>query len=183
MALTTTNGMSIDDLSAAPNGPGLAQQLGNQVDAFYGGSVANAAALPASGKFAGQRVWLVDVKSHAIWTGSAWDYDTAWVVPTLGSSWTSFDAGAAFDNPAYCRKGGVVHLKGAIKGGTSGTAFTLPTGMRPLKRRAFASIASAGSISADIRIESTGALAVAFYGTSATNAFVSLDNIRFIAEQ
>lgn len=72
MALLTTNGMSIDDLTAAPNGPGLVQQLGNQVDQFYGSSVANAAALPASGKFLGQMMFVTDVRELATWDGIIW---------------------------------------------------------------------------------------------------------------
>ena len=100
MALTTTNGMSIDGLDAAPNGPGLVQQLGNQVDQFYGGNVASAGALPASGKFPGQRVWLVDVKGWAEWNGTAWVADTAWTTASLSNSWTAFDDGSTWFVPA-----------------------------------------------------------------------------------
>lgn len=93
MALLTQNGMSIDDLTTTPNGPGLVQQLGNQVDQLYGGSVANAAALPASGKFAGQRVWLVDSKSFAEWNGTAWVKPTLTAV-TYQAGWSTFGAGS-----------------------------------------------------------------------------------------
>lgn len=68
----TTNGMEVDDLGDAPNGPALALNLGNQVDAFYGGSVANFAALPASGEFTGQRIYLEDPDTFAVWTATAW---------------------------------------------------------------------------------------------------------------
>lgn len=78
MALTTTNGMTIDGLDAAPNGPGLVQQLGNQIDEWYGKVVANAAALPASGRFSGQRIWLTDVSSHAVWNAAKSTWDGYW---------------------------------------------------------------------------------------------------------
>jgi hypothetical protein len=92
MALTTTNGMSIDDLGGAPNGPGLVQQLGNQVDDFYGKSVANAAALPAAGKFAGQRLWMVDVEEHATWNGTAWTWPTTWAATATDTNITGTSA-------------------------------------------------------------------------------------------
>lgn len=107
---------------------------------------------------------------------------TMWTVATLGSSWVSFDGGTTFDIPAYGITGGEVFCKGAMKDGTTGgTAFTLPAGMRPLKRRLFLCIANAGW--ADVRVEPTGAVYVNGYATGAGPAIVSLDNIRFPAEQ
>lgn len=181
MALTTTNGMSIDDLSTAPNGPGLAQQLGNQVDAFYGGNVANAAALPASGKFPGQRVWLVDVKSHAVWDGAAWKYDTAWVTPTLGGSWVPFDGGTTYNSPQYKRRNGEVILRGVMKSGT-GNPFTLPAGFRPLLQQQFAVVSNTGQ-SARIDVQANGVVAIIGYSTGASNSSLALNGIRFDAEQ
>ena len=78
----TTNGMDVDDLGDAPNGPALALSLGNQIDAFYGGAVANAAALPALGDFPGQRKFITDTKEVATWNGTAWTGYTVAFTPT-----------------------------------------------------------------------------------------------------
>lgn len=129
--VSAPNGMVIiDDLTAAPNGPGIVKQLADQVDEFYGKSYANAAALPASGKFPGQRVWLVDVKGWGVWNGSAWITDTAWQTTgfTLGSGWTLGTAGLAVkraNGDAYLQ---VEVNKGSFSAGE--TAFTIPAGFR-----------------------------------------------------
>lgn len=108
---------------------------------------------------------------------------TAWVAPTLGSSWVSFDGGATFAVPSYCLKAGEVILKGAMKSGTTGTVFTLPAGMRPLKMTSFLVVGDGGSQTAQVRIAANGAVTVPFFGTGSANTFVSLDGIRFLAEQ
>jgi hypothetical protein len=89
MPITTSNGMTVvDDLGSRPDGPGIIQQLGNEVDAFYGSKVATAADLPGSGEFAGQRVWLVDVKRHATWNGSAWSIPQSYEVVATSTNVT-----------------------------------------------------------------------------------------------
>ena len=54
-----------------------------------------------------------------------------WNAPSLINSWVNY--GGAYDTAGYyIDPYGVVHLKGALKTGTSGTvAFVLPTGYRP----------------------------------------------------
>jgi hypothetical protein len=176
MSLQTTSGMTIDGLEVQPNGPGLVQQLGNQVDEFYGKNVANAAALPASGKFAGQRIWLVDVKSHAVWDGSAWKYDTAWTTATLTSSWVAF--GAPFDTPAYRSKNGKTEFRGVVKSGTLGNAIlTLPTPLRPAGGKDKMLLTNADVGAARLQISGAGVLTVQAYLASGANGFVSLDSI------
>lgn len=64
---TTTNGMEFADLNEAPNGPAALLQLGNEVDAFYGKKVANVAALPVTGDLPGQRVYVEDIDTVAVW--------------------------------------------------------------------------------------------------------------------
>jgi hypothetical protein len=178
----TTNGLPFPVITDDNNPPADIQALAEAVDNTYGGKVASAGALPTSGLFPGQRIWLVDVKGWAEWSGTAWNSDTAWVQPTLGNSWASFDGGATLDIPAYCRVDGVVWLKGAMKDGT-GAAFTLPVGMRPLKVRSFTSTAASGAQTADVRVSPSGVVTVPFFGTGATNGVVSLDSVRFLAEQ
>lgn len=160
MALTTTNGMSVDGLDAAPNGPGLAQQLGNQVDEFYGKSVANAAALPVSGKYAGQRVWLIDVKSHAVWTGTGWDYDirpgTTGI--TYGSGFTTIAEGSKVG-----RVEGMVTLHIAAQKATIGSSDQIISLSAPFRPAAGETYRISGSFNASPRyatITSTGAVVI-----------------------
>ncbi|MET0886294.1 MAG: H-type lectin domain-containing protein [Mycetocola sp.] len=58
----------------------------------YGKSAANFAALPAAGEFPGHRIWLVDIKGFALWTGAAWVVDkprTGQVIQTPPASATT----------------------------------------------------------------------------------------------
>jgi hypothetical protein len=183
MSLQTTNGMAIDDTSAAPNGPGLVQQLGNQVDAFYGSNVASAANLPASGKFAGQSVWLVDVKGWGVWDGSKWVTDTAWITAPLAFDATSYRA------PQYRRWNGKTEVRGVIKNAaaTTGVIFTLPATFRPggtgsTGTEQFITISGASG-SARIDVSPSGAATVIAYGTNGSGTSVSLTGITFAAEQ
>lgn len=89
--LPTTNGMQISDYSAAPSLPDFSLELGNQVDEFYGKSVANFGALPTSGNFLGQQIWVVDLRAFAVWTGAGlWIVDT----PRRGAATLSVTTGA-----------------------------------------------------------------------------------------
>lgn len=79
---TTTNGLPVPDLTDDNNPPADLLALGNAVDAFYGGAVANAAALPALGDFPGQRKFITDTKEVATWNGTAWTGYTVAFTPT-----------------------------------------------------------------------------------------------------
>lgn len=85
--MASTNGMVFDDLSDAPNGPALADLIGNQVDLFYGAKVANVAALPATG-FPGQRKYVEDIDAVAWWDDktSAWHGFWKSYTPTIGGT-------------------------------------------------------------------------------------------------
>lgn len=108
--------------------------------------------------------------------------DSGWIIPTLGNSWTSFDAGAVYAVPQYRLLNGVVWLHGAMKGGTLSTAaFTLPVGMRPLKTTQFSN--GSNGFTCQFTILASGAVEVTAYGSGGSNAFVSLDGAPFIAEQ
>jgi hypothetical protein len=104
------------------------------------------------------------------------------ITAALLNGWVSFDGGTTFSIPSYTIIGGEVVLKGAMKSGSAGVAaFQLPVGYRPLKTESYLCPANAGW--ADIRVAATGDVTVQFYSTGASNAIVSLNNIRFIAEQ
>lgn len=70
--MASTNGLPVPALSSANNPPADFLALANAVDAAYGGSVANWAALPATGNFAGKKLWVTDIKVVATWNGTAW---------------------------------------------------------------------------------------------------------------
>ena len=92
---TTTNGMPVPDLGDSNNPPADFLALGNAVDAFYGGAVANAAALPALGDFPGQRKFITDTKEVATWNGTAWTGYTVAFTPTHACFTLAFDGNRA----------------------------------------------------------------------------------------
>lgn len=114
---TSTNGLPVPDLSDDNNPPADLLALANAVDAAYGRNVANFAALPAAGSFAGQRIWLVDVKQFAIWDGAAWKY-------SLGT-WVACAAISPFTSNAYVRKEGTRVTMAGYVARASGSATTL----------------------------------------------------------
>lgn len=151
-----------------------------------------AAANTAGANVAGNVVYLTAPTTNGYvaglfsYLGGAWTPladDTGWTVATLSNSWVSYDGGAVFEVPSYRRKNGLTFLKGIMKSGTTGTTvLTLPAGMRPSKSRQFVINAGGGAATAIIQITNAGVLSVLGYGTSATNANVSLE-LSFIAEQ
>lgn len=60
-----------------------------------------------------------------------------WVYPTLTSPWTNY--GSTYGNARYCRRGGIVHVQGLVRGGAvNGLIFQLPEGFRPSQQLMFA---------------------------------------------
>jgi len=102
-------------------------------------------------------------------------------VPTLGSSWVSYDGGATFSLPNYRLMYGAVWCGGFMKSGALGVVFTLPAGMRPLKTLYFDTIANAGVT--QMSVSANGDVRVLSYLAGGTNASVSLNGIQFPAEQ
>jgi len=99
-----------------------------------------------------------------------------WVGATLTNSWTNFLAGTAL--AAYRKVGDVVELRGTVKSGTFGAPiFTLPDGHRPPLQEIFYVHASPGGARLDVT--PGGAVQVAAYVSSGTNALVSLAGVRF----
>jgi len=68
----TPNGLPSPAPGEQADGPDAFQDLAIAVDAAYGGKVDNAGVLPTAGTFPGQRIWMLDVRAFAVWTGSAW---------------------------------------------------------------------------------------------------------------
>lgn len=111
--------------------------------------------------------------------GDLWIDNTtpAWTAPTLTNSWVNY--GDIFTTAGYYKDAlGIIHLKGLVKSGTTSNAiFTLPTGYRPSQVAMFTVVAGPGV--ARIDISTNGAVYVAAYMASGTNAYVSLDGITF----
>lgn len=106
--------------------------------------------------------------------------DIPWTAATLTGGWVNF--GAPYPAASYCRKDGIVYVKGLVKSGTVGnTVFTLPVGMRPSADRAIACVSAAGSGSATTFV-AVRASDGAVYFQVANNTYAGLDNIVFPAE-
>lgn len=104
--------------------------------------------------------------------------DTGWITPTLTGGWEHFDGSGA---PAqYRRKGGVVYLRGLLRGGSGGaTAFQLPPGFRGawLRGNSHWPVVNTDGYGF-CRVWSDGQVAPAAPGT-----YVDIGSISFIAEQ
>jgi lysophospholipase L1-like esterase len=109
---------------------------------------------------------------------------TPWQLATLLNSWVNFDAaGTGFYEPAFMKdETGRVWLRGLAKSGTIGTnaIFKLPPGFRPGMQMHIttASNAAGGTIGV-IEILPDGTVRAPVGNT----AYVSFDNISFLAEQ
>lgn len=114
--------------------------------------------------------------------GRVQDY---WKDLTLTSSWVRYNT--SFPAPAWrLESDGRVALRGLMKSGLTGANnlfATLPypelgpDGVAPTSGMIAIGIASAGAYSARIDIFPDGGMAVVALGTTATNAYVSLDNL------
>jgi len=107
--------------------------------------------------------------------------NSSWITPTLINGWVWY--GSPFATPGYTKSSdGIVSLKGLIRSGTvtAGTPiFTLPVGYRPSSRQLM------GSVSADLdfRIDVDPSGVVYLQGGNISASWVSLDTVRFLAEQ
>lgn len=123
------------------------------------------------------------VKSGAGWGPVDVPDDTGWIALTLLNGWVNFDTAAGgLATAAYRRVNGVVYLRGTIKNGslTSGTAlFVLPEGFRPASMLRFMLLSNVAIAVA--HLSNTGS--IVFSGAAPSNASLSLDTIRFVAEQ
>ena len=101
--------------------------------------------------------------------------DTGWIAPTLLNGWVNYDTGSQWEQAGYRMIGGVVYLRGLVKGGSLQTQiFILPTQYRPRRRLIFASVA--GNLFGRIDVIATGEI---YWYAGGTNEYVSLSGISY----
>jgi hypothetical protein len=120
---------------------------------------------------------LYDVDTATV-TADVTGYD--WAAPSLLNSWVNF--GSPFHDAQYCRRGGVVRIRGVVKLGTistgsTGNIFVLPAGFRPTAEMIFTTLANNGI--ARVELLTDGSVRA---NAMASNAYLSLDNISFIVD-
>ena len=105
----------------------------------------------------------------------------AWQTASLGNGWVNY--GGTFATAAYMKDSlGFVHLKGAVKSGTTtvGTVlFTLPAGYRPAQDNYYPGISSTAGNSGSFQIAPNGGV----LAISVNSGFFSFGNATFKAEQ
>ncbi len=104
--------------------------------------------------------------------------DESWQIPTLQNGWINYEAGYI---TARYRKlsSGLVVLSGLVKSGATGVPiFNLPSGYRPTANLIFPAVTSPNAIGRVDVVPSGDVL-----GRSVDPGWVSLDGIRFYAEQ
>lgn len=81
---TTPNGLDYPELGNSANVPGYIQELAQDVDARYGPTVANVAALAGiSDPFAGMAVWVTTPGDRYVYDGTDWE-------PSGLGAWTAY---------------------------------------------------------------------------------------------
>jgi len=97
---------------------------------------------------------------------------------TLQNGWASYNDGTT--SPAVRKISGIVHLEGAITGGTLPQAFTLPAGFRPA-HTVWVSVDTSGANRGHIEISPHGQVIVFAEGDIWSNAalLTSLDGVSF----
>lgn len=113
-------------------------------------------------------------------TGHEWKNVGAAGQPAFQNSWVNYDAaGTGFEEAGFCKRGGIVYLKGLVKSGTISTTapiFTLPLGYRPKNTRLFGTISNSAIGRIDIQPDGD------VIPVTGSNAWISLDGISFPAE-
>jgi hypothetical protein len=94
---------------------------------------------------------------------------------TLQNSWTTYPGSAA---AAARIVGGVVHLRGAIRNGTTSTLFTLPAGFQPTVEQ-HVPINLCGNTPGRLHVFPSGVVSVEG-GLSSAQCFTSLDGAKFV---
>ena len=95
----------------------------------------------------------------------------------LQNGWHNYTDGTV--NAAVRKISGIVHLEGAIAGGTSPLAFTLPAGFRPA-HNVYVSVDMNGANRGHVLIDSNGQVTVFAEGSpSVASSFTSLDGVSF----
>jgi hypothetical protein len=111
-------------------------------------------------------------------TGAAAAAQPAWTAPSLLNSWVNYSA--AYSAAGYFKDTlGIVHIRGLVKSGTSGTAvmFTLPVGYRPEYQSIFPASMNPDVFS-EIQITTGGNV---FANPTGSTTWTCLDGITFRA--
>ncbi|WP_268623808.1 hypothetical protein [Paenibacillus alvei] len=111
-----------------------------------------------------------------------------WITPTLLNAWKPYNDG--YQSPRYRKdEQGVVYLEGLMKGGSttqSTNLFVLPPGFRPKGTLIFNVIGvEPEGVPRGIRVDVTagGRVIITQNDSNYTNAYLSINNISFLAEQ
>lgn len=101
----------------------------------------------------------------------------AFIAPSLLNGFYNY--GGGFGTVGYFKdKNGIVHIKGLVSGGSTGTdIFTLPTGYRPSGNLIFMQLAN--NAIARIDVQSDGSV---YYSSGQSGVFLTLSGISFRAE-
>jgi hypothetical protein len=148
-------------------------------------------ALASYGPVAGDNVWVYRNGSDLFAVGAlgdGWHLIGAAGEPAFQNSWTNY--GGTWGPARFKKIGGEVILQGLVAGGTNGAVgFTLPAGYRPGydelfegRNGRFAGAGGTGYEGASRKnVLTTGA--VVLNAENAYNTYVTLNGIRFVAEQ
>ena len=131
----------------------------------------------SSAKLADTAVTTVKLANNAV-TAAKIETQQLWVTPAMQNSWTNYDT--TYNPPGYFKDSlGIVHLRGLIKNGTNTLIFTLPVGYRPYLRILINTITASNNF---CRLDITPDGQV-IAGAGYSNAWMSLENIHFKADQ
>lgn len=156
---------------------------GQKASVYIEGNLVATPGIPSLGTYAprtGDKVLILSIGrsgANPVILGPINTNINVWITPTMQNGWTNYDTN--YSLPRYYKDAsGHVQLKGMIKNGTMTTAaFTLPAGFRPLERLLMPSVSNNAIGRVDIL--PTGQV----QPQAGINAWITLDGIRFKAEQ
>lgn len=129
-----------------------------------------------------------DIECIRWWDGkseSGWHYVGRAGEPAFQSSWVNYQdpwvAPGIWLPARFCRRNGITHIEGLVKGGTAGVIFTIPAGYRPGSGTSDAILFPADSGGSHGRLDVTGAGSV-FAQTVPSNGYFGI-NVSYPAEQ
>ena len=131
MADETASGLPYPELPDANNPPADFKALAEAIDAIYGKSVANVAALPATAAFKNQQIYVEDIdtivyydESTAAWEGYWKNFTPTWANTTLGTGVTN--------QARYMKRGKLLVVWFNFIFGAGGAFTGVPTMSTPL---------------------------------------------------
>lgn len=123
-------------------------------------------------------IWVMSDGKDCFAFGSM-NHTQTWIAPTLLNSWVNFAAGFTLSGYTKLITDEVV-MQGLVKLGTATSVIcNLPVGYRPPLTKVFTCSASGGSQGVRIDVLNNGNVMQMSFSTGSTNAYVSLEGIRF----